>query len=290
MNIGKKTKAFIIGAIATLGIGGVTAVSVNKQNKQNEIDNQKDKETWQKINADADSIVANPQDGHFYAEKKADTVALAKLEAQKAELEAQKQKMLDEADAMYKKAIKNKDYKAMEAAIYKGAIISGEDLLKMLQDPSDQAYYIARYLIKIGVDTRAKDKYGSTAIDYASAMHSVKGETLKREIKESSKDHKKPFRPATPPEIMQIDKTLDEISENMKKAEGYTMQLDVNDGKQSLQYYINDGKETHPVKSPYLSTSDVKHLMHFGRPKYIFADKKQEQAYMLRNRLFGRSK
>ncbi len=235
MSAWNKVKKFIIGgAIASLGIGGVTAVSAVK-------DKQK-AETWEKKHPDADSIYVNTDDGQFYAEKKADTSTLKKLRIEEMKLEKQKQNLIISANEMLAQAIKNKDFKGVERAINKGANVSGKHLLQMVKDPSEEAYQIARYFIKIDVDTHFADKNGATARDYAATMNNIRGETLKREIDEKQKYYHESFKPIVTPEMMEIDKKLEIISQNIENAYGYKEQLDTNKDLPYFQYEKNDGK------------------------------------------------
>ena len=187
-NYGKLFKAFMIaGGIAVLGGGAYeTAKFIEKKNAE------KQKNEWYAINPDAEKISADVENGKFYAMKKVDAKKMAELNAEKAKFEAQKKAIIDEANSAFSKALAARDVEGMKAAVAKGANnintpnTKGETpLMQLVKDAeSAKAYQGALYLISINVDVNVKDKDGATAGDYAAMMHTLKGQTLQREISE----------------------------------------------------------------------------------------------------------
>ena len=120
-----KIKAFIIGALATLGIGATYTVKVMEKEQQ--------AKDWKALNADADSIhIGN---GEFYAEKNLsdkDKQTLEKLQAEKAKILEKLQKRAEKPSVQDKKqiekvnkeidAIAGKEYKAFVSTSKKGKI------------------------------------------------------------------------------------------------------------------------------------------------------------------------
>lgn len=179
-----KLKAFIIGAIATLGIGVVHTAKVAEKEKQ--------AKEWKTINSDADSIYIDTDEGKFYAEKKLskeDKQEIKKLQAVKDSLLERRAKIIEQAGKDFTKALNNRDVEGMKKAIAnKAENINAPNqkgqtpLMQLLEDiESSKSYICARELIP-HADLGAKDHNGATVADYAAIINNLKGQVIQREI------------------------------------------------------------------------------------------------------------
>lgn len=179
-----RAKALLIGVAALAGVGGT--VHVAKQERK-----EKSVKEWKAMAADADSVSVDAKAGHFYAVKQLDQDALDAANAKKAALLAKKQEIIAKANEDFNRAFKSMDIDGMEKAIKAGADnvnqknSKGQTPLMQALEKSESAtmYRAARMLVKYS-DINEKDNDGATASDYAAVINTVKGEVLKKDLKE----------------------------------------------------------------------------------------------------------
>ena len=245
-----KLKAFIVGVIATLGIGTVHSVKVAEKEKQ--------AKEWKAINADADSIFIDTDNSKFYAEKKLsekDKQEIKKLQAVKDSLLEKRAEIIKQAGKDFTKALNNRDVNAMKKAIEnKAENINTPNkkgqtpLMQLLEDVgSSKSYICARALIPYA-DLGAKDNDGATVEDYAATIKTLKGQVIQREINSEKQARAKRAEKERREREDRIFNSNDGFDES-KPAFKYTKITKTETGYDEIEYRSDGGMTTFSVKT-----------------------------------------
>lgn len=240
-----KLKAFIVGVIATLGIGTVHSVKVAEEEKQ--------AKEWKAINVDADSIFIDTDNSKFYAEKKLsekDKQEIKKLQAVKDSLLEKRAEIIKQAGKDFTKALNNRDVNAMKKAIEnKAENINTPNkkgqtpLMQLLEDVgSSKSYICARALIPYA-DLGAKDNDGATVEDYAATIKTLKGQVIQREINSEKQARAKRAGEA------QRDYEYSTFYGEKKPVFEYTKITKTETGYDEVKYHSDGEVETFSVKA-----------------------------------------